>query len=209
MYSIGKLPEDAVVPPVDALPRGRPTTWQGLPITWSSERDPVPVYLARFPSADPPGGDIFLFGMRHNLADALLEGESLGTGHFVEYVVVRAEMGGGWKAHRLLQRQSVTFSEADEKKDYIQASTLRGRRFVVDEAPRWESEGDAIWPTNNGEPMVFLGQVALPETKLTRAFLTWGMSVYLFQSCDSGGGFKVVAQPRGAQTVEEHYESES
>lgn len=208
MYSIGKLPEDAVVPPLDVLPRGRPTTWQGLPVTWSSQREPVPVYLARFPSADPPADDVFLFGMRHNLADALLEGESLGTGHFVEYIVVRADLGGGWKIHRLIQRQSVTFSEAEEKKDYMQASTLRERSYV-NEAPRWESEGDALWPTNNGEPMIFLGQVALPETKLTRAFFTWGMSVYLFQGRNCGGVFKIVVQPRGEQTAEEHYESES
>lgn len=208
MYSVSNLPEDAVMPPIDALLSGRPTAWQGLSITWSSARAPVPVYLARFPSAGPRGSAIFLFGVRHNLADALLEGKSLGSGHFIEYIVVRAEAGGGWKTHRLLQRQSVTFSEADEKKDYVQASTLGERGFVADEPPRWESESDAIWPTCNGEPMVFLGQVALPETKLTRAFFTWNVSAYLFQGRDSGGTFKVVGQPRGAQTAEEHYESE-
>lgn len=207
MYSICKLPEDAVVPPIDSLVKGRPTTWQGLSITWSSARDPVPVYLGRFPSADLREHEVFLFGIRHNLADALFEGESLGAGHFVEYIAVRAELAGGWMTHRLLQRQSVTFSEADEKNDYVGADTIGKRNFVV-EPPHWESEDEAIWPTDKNEPMVFLGQVVLPETKLTRAFFTWAMSVYLFQSRDRGGSFKVVVQPRGAQTAEEHYESE-
>jgi hypothetical protein len=211
MYSINKLPDDSMIPPIDTLLKGRPDAWQGLPIDWSCASDPVPVYLARFrTSKDLAVPNVFLFGARYNLVEALLEGESLGAGNFVEYFVVCGRPEASWSLHRLLQRQSVTFSEVDEAKDYVPADTVTNlSNLVVHRLPCWESESDAAWPTNHGKPMIFLGQIALPETKLTRALFTWGISVYLFWSPNGRDSFKVITQASGVQTADEHYESEA
>ena len=57
--------------------------------------------------------------------------------------------------------------------------------------------------------MVFVGQVAVPDTELTRTLFTWGESAHLF--VDPHGDsyvFKVVDQDLDAQTAEEHYASD-
>jgi hypothetical protein len=57
--------------------------------------------------------------------------------------------------------------------------------------------------------MCFVGQVALPETKLTRALFTWGMNVYLFWKLVNGQDcFKLVEQGVGSQSAEDHYATE-
>jgi hypothetical protein len=153
MYSISNIPNGAEIPPVGTLLKGRPTSWQGLPIKWSSSADPVPVYLTSFPkSSEPTTAKVFLFGARYDLAEALLDDESLGKGHFIEYFVMWRRPDGGWNLHRLLQHHSVTFSDGsdDDTKDYVPARTISSpSRLALDRLPDWESEGDAVWPTNH------------------------------------------------------------
>jgi hypothetical protein len=117
MHTICELPTDLDLSPIQDLMVGRPNSWQGMSVEWLSEREPAPVFLGQFSIPNNNVMDyVYLFGARYNLSEALLGGQSLGAGYFVEYFVASNRSKGGWRLHRLLQRQSVTFSESDEKK---------------------------------------------------------------------------------------------
>ena len=49
----------------------------------------------------------------------------------------------------------------------------------VAEKPKWAEEEPA-WPFFEGRPMVFIGQLFLPENDITKMHLTWGNVVYVF-----------------------------
>ena len=77
------------------------------------------------------------------------------------------------------------------------------------EPPRWASRSDATWPTYAGEPMLFVGQVALPENDVTRALLTWDVTLYLFRSrSGERDSFALVVQHSSEQSAEDHYSVE-
>jgi hypothetical protein len=211
MHAIGKIPQGVEIPPLGALLKGRPKMWQGLAVHWSSTSEPIPVYLASFRMSDRSDGrNIFLFGARYNLSEVALDSVSLGTGYFVEYFVVYENPDDNWKLHRLLQQRSVTFSETGDVKDYLPADTVADPHGLsIHHPPRWESRNDAVWPTNHGKPMVFLGQTSLPETEVSRALFTWDVVIYLFWDPSNVETFKVLEQSCDAQTAERHYESES
>lgn len=196
MYSIVDIPESSGFPPVGALLSGRPTVWGGMQIEWSSKSDPIPVFLGTFrPGTEPATPEVFLFGARYNLVEALFDGKALGDGYFLEYFVVQKKGEGNWDLRRLLQRRGVTFSESDDSNDFAPAMEVPDpRRLSVGKPPRWETKRDAVWPTSHGRPMTFLGQIALPETELTRSLFTWAMSIYLFHVLNGDAAFKVVQQ---------------
>ena len=184
--------------------------WQGMRIEWSSTSAPVPVFLGKLPAANAEGsGELYIFGARYELSDALIDGQSLGPGYFVEYAVVWEKSPGEWTARRLLQHQSVTFSEADEPRDYVAAKCVTDRKALCPNGPpRWK-DSEAVWPTCDKKPMTFRGQLALPDTKVARDFFTWGVNIYLFAAQRSGSSvFKIVGQEAEFQTAEEHYASE-
>ena len=57
--------------------------------------------------------------------------------------------------------------------------------------------------------MRFVGQIDLPENAVTRKFLTWDDSVFVFwQSLGGGSVYKITEQSISAQTAEEHYAME-
>jgi hypothetical protein len=182
-----------------------------MAIEWSSKGNPSPVFLSAFATSmiATHADWVFLFGVRYDLAEVLVGGQSLGSGHFIEFIVAFRDSDGEWKIQRLLQRQSVTFSATDEAHDYVAAASIdQPHRLSVKRSPRWK-ESDAVWPTDGGGPMIFIGQVVLPETELTRVLFTWGMNVYLFRSNRTSiGSVKVVIQEIEAQTAEGHYEEE-
>ena len=197
------------MPPIDELVVGRPSSWVGMTIKWSSTSNPIPVFLDSFVTPQAAAADrVFLFGARYDLAEALVGGESLAPGYFVEFFVIRRG-SNTWNLHRLLQRKSVTFSATDETLDYLDARSVNDPNKVsVNRAPHWKVS-DAVWPTNRGVPMMFLGQVAPPETTLTRSLFMWGSDVFLFWDGRSGlDVFKLVQQDIGAQTADEHYDAE-
>lgn len=198
------------MPPVDSLIPARPTSWQGMRIEWSSGAAPVPVFLGKLPASDAGvGSGLYIFGARYELSDALIDGQSLGPGYFVEYFVVWEKSVREWAVHRLLQHQSVTFSEVDEPRDYVAAKAVVDRKALCPNGPpRWK-DSEAVWPTCDKKPMTFNGQLALPDTKVARDLFTWGLNIYLF-SAQRGGSmfFKIVGQETDFQTAEEHYASE-
>jgi hypothetical protein len=210
MYSIQELPSGRRLPQADSLITSRPRSWQGMVIDWSSVGKPVPVFLAAFPALPVAAraDHIFLFGTRYNLAEALIGGQSLAPGYFVEFIVFRELSSGDWATHRLLQQQSVTFSDDGEARDYVSASSIAAESFCRSTLPRWKWD-EALWPTHQGKPMTFLGEVALPDTNLTRALLTWDMSVFLFDENLGGRNtFKIVTQESDLQAAVEHYSTE-
>jgi hypothetical protein len=182
------------------LPITRPDSWLGRLLTWLEEGTPTFIPLASF--ATEFGDIVRLYGARYDLSKVLVGGKSFGDGHFEEYVAI-GDTDGRQGSHRLLQRGSVTFSETDEKKDYLPA-----RKVSVRPAPIWAAE-EAVWPTIEGQPMTFIGQVELEDTPSNREFFTSGITAFLFASrvCDATV-FKVVTQQTTSQDVESHYASE-
>ncbi len=199
------------MPPVDSLISARPASWQGMRIEWSSSAAPVPVFLGKLPAANAEGGgELYIFGARYELSDALIDGQLLGPGYFVEYFVVWEKSPGEWDVQRLLQHRSVTYSEIDEPRDYVAAESVTDQEALcLNDMPRWKGS-EAEWPTCDKRPMLFHGQLALPDTKVARDLFTWGVNIYLF-SAQRGGSrlFKIVEQETDLQTAEEHYASES
>lgn len=51
--------------------------------------------------------------------------------------------------------------------------------LCVGDRPSWVEEEPA-WPSIEGKPMVFIGQIGLPENEVTRKHLTWATVVYVF-----------------------------
>jgi hypothetical protein len=211
MKSVRPIAVGSVMPPISALISKKPRSWQGMPIDWSSDAAPVPVFLGKLSAVKAEGcGEVYVFGARYELADALIGGQSLGPGYFVEYFVAEERSPGEWSIHRLLQRQSVTFSEGDEPGDFVAADSVADKKVLcLDGLPKWKGS-EAVWPTYGKKPMRFYGQLTLPDTKVARELFTWGMNIYLFSTQrDDSTIFKIVAQETDFQAAAEHYASES
>lgn len=180
-----------------------------MSVQWSSVQDPVPVFIARFdPPLDGLEDDLYLFGARYDTADALIDGTPIGRGHIVEYFLVERATAA-WRSRRLLQRESVTYSEADEHHDHAPARQIDHATLSLGRPPRWESKSEAVWPTILGNPMLFVGETRLPENDVTRTLLTWDTTLYLFWLRIEGNDhFKLVEQNVGEQSAEDHYAQE-
>lgn len=175
-----------------------------MEVAWRTDRRPELVYVNRFRVPRYP--DVHLLGARYELDDALIGGDSLGEGHFVEYFVA-VQRSEGYSLQRLLQTRSVTYSDGDEKGDYLPAAAVSDQaRLSLHAAPDWKAS-EAVWPTIGNDPMLFVGQIDLSETEITRRFLTWDVSVFLFMSRHEPARFKVVEQ-HGFQAADEHYRNE-
>jgi hypothetical protein len=177
-------------------------------VEWISTERPTPVYVEHFTMQRPDQViDLHLLAVRYQLADALVGGDSLGEGHFLEYFVAERS-SDKWAAHRLLQRASVTYSENEEESDYVPAAGVEDPAALsLNVPPLWMAE-DAVWPTLDARPMMFVGQTEFPETTLTRELLTWGINAYLFSNATSNLQFKIVEQEVSTQTANEHYGEE-
>jgi hypothetical protein len=185
-------------PPITDLVRDPPASWQGLPVSWTSEFPPSPVFVAQFTIA--PERDVWLFRASYSLTEALVDGDELGGGYFVEYFVADEDAAQTWAVHRLLQRESVTYAESDERDDYVAAADVGNQGALsIHGPPAWVA-ADPIWPTQAGNPMQFVGQRAVDEG---------AFELYLFWvRAGAGNVFKIVEQERGAQSAESHYEDE-
>lgn len=192
------------MPPISVLVRSRPASWLGQPIVWQSLEPPVPVFMDEIPLRDG-SRSAFLFGTRYDLAEALVGGQDYAPGFFAEYFVVVGN-SGKWQVHRLIQNGSVTYSNREERKDYVPATHVG---FGSERRPKWKVS-EAVWPLCDGKPMRFVGQVLLDKTKFKDQCVPTGISVYLFEA-DEGGEdcFKIVTQNAAAQTAEEHYRDEA
>jgi hypothetical protein len=211
MHSIRPITVGRVLPPIDTLISGRPSSWIGMRVDWSSTKEPVPVFLGTFSAPTPDHGrEVFLFGARYDLSEALVDGQSYAPGYFVEYFVVWEMPSKQWQVHRLLQRGGDTYREDEEQsRDCVDAKSIKQlRTLCADKPPKWK-RSEAHWPICDEKPMIFLGQLALPDTKVARELFTWNTNVYLFFMQRQGSiAFKVFEQASDFQTAEEHYASE-
>lgn len=209
MKTMRALDSTSTKPPWSSIPTSRPTRWSGRSIEWLSDKPPIPVILGAF-SATEVGGEIFVLGARYALTEARIEGRSYDQGFFVEYFVVNETLPGEWKTRRLLQRGGLTYAQSDDCQGFVAARAIQdpGVQSSFD-PPRWKASA-AIWPTHNGQPMRFLGQLALTDSAVARTLFTWGVNAYLFTAqADNDLQFQIFEQEANQQTAEEHYADEA
>ena len=170
-------------------------------VVWPSAEDPTPVF---FESFELGGGEsAYVFGTRYDIAGALFDGDPLGDGHIVEYFVVTGGPGT-WRCTRLMQHEDVVYSEPLEPIGHVPALQVDAAGSSVRKPPRWSSQDAAIWPTDAGEPMLFVGQGAGRENEATAAPSAGG-TLYLFRSHRRADRFALVDQDTSEQSAEEHY----
>lgn len=193
------------LPPIQELISGRPTSCFGMEVSWPSMEDPTPVFVESFELQE--GRRAYVFGARYDIAGALFDGDSLGDGHIVEYFVVTPGLGS-WRCARLMQHEDVVYSATLEPAGHVPAGEVDAPERSMGEPPRWISRTAAIWPTHGSEPMLFVGQAALPANNLTGT-LRAGTTIYLFRSHDGEDDFfALVDQLTSEQSAEEHYAME-
>jgi hypothetical protein len=194
----------ADLPPIEDLINGPPDTLIGMPVEWRSVPAPEPVFLRTF------GPDVMLFGARYPMSEVLMDGEPFASdGHVLEYYLLDRGKDGHWTLHRLHQRGSpgtVAYAEVDDSAEDIPAIDIEDvAALSVGSAPAWNAT-EASWPTYRGSPMRFVGQIHLPETDVTRDWLAWGQTVYVFATeGPDQAHYKIFMQQTSAQTAEQHY----
>lgn len=171
-----------------------------MQVVWASAEDPVPIFIESLELGE--GESAYIFGTRYDLAEALFDGESLGDGHIVEYFVVTGR-AGTWRCARLMQHEDVVYSQRLEPIGHVPAVQVDAAGSSARKPPRWSSRSAAIWPTDAGEPMLFVGQVA-GENETTTA-PSGGGALYLFRSRQREDRFALVDQNTSEQSAEEHY----
>lgn len=179
-----------------------PKKWQGLPIVWDDGYVSELVFIDQLQFENR---DIYIFGARFNTVSAAFEGGArLPAGFFINYTVVSCFSEKAERVAVLAQHGGPIYGEVSEKNDWMWAKRIPKDRYMsLINRPRWKMS-EAQWPLSDGKPMQFLGQVVLPENEVSREFLTWGKSIYLF-SDEGMGRFKITSQDTDLQTAEEHY----
>lgn len=197
-------------PPFAALPATRPQRWLGMTLEWESTAIPTTVLLAFLPG-EAAAERLCLLGRRYALAEARCDGDTSSSGSFVEFFVVEERNGIIGHTQRLLQQTNVTFVDefGEEEEDAVVATSVKNASSLwLASPPSWKVSG-AMWPTYNGLPMRFIGQVALDESDVARSHFSWGFDVFLFDAWRANRRiYKIVQQQRDLQTAEEHYRDE-
>ena len=191
---------------IAGLPLAR---WAGDAVVWKKVRTPQPVYLSNFvvPQVDASG--VLLFGLRHELSDAIVGGRSYDSGYILEYVAAWSEPDSKWSYRRMLQQRDPVYSDRPDGSAYVSADEVADpKKWSIGQPPRWKA-ADANWPVSGGFPMSFVGQLRLPKTKLTQKHLTWNTTVFLFTAMEDGRrSFRVVTQETRYQSASDHYRDE-
>lgn len=170
-------------------------------VVWPSAEDPTPVFVQSLDLGE--GESAYIFRTRYDLAGALFDGESLGEGHVIEYFVVTGHPDT-WRCTRLMQHEDIVYSQPLEPIGHLPAVEVDAAANSVGKPPRWSSRSAAIWPTDAGEPMLFVGQVAARANEVTAAPSTRG-TLYVFRSRQREDRFALVDQDTSEQSAEEHY----
>jgi hypothetical protein len=186
---------------------GLPTTSFGKPVEWLPGYVPQPVFIGR--CLLPQHGEWLIFGLRHDFEQRTLPPPE--KGFFIRFVVVEATADGP-VAHVLAQQRSTTFQSGEESRDSVFPSDLKKKELAglcLAEPPRWKA-GDAQWPLLQGSPMSFAAQFPLPENEVTRRWLTFNETVFLFWREHEGRSvFKITTQETRFQSAEDHYRVEA
>ena len=187
-----------------------PDSYHGKAVKWDASYHPQRVFIDSI-SLETRSMRFSLYGTRMNKKWMCGFKKDLDTdGSFLQFsVLVLAEDQERYEVLR--QDRGVTYSsQGFVGVDWIPArkvSTADMRKLCELCSPDWK-RSDALWPTHNGEPMHFVGQFFLAESPVTREFLDWGLSVFLFSTFDDAPVSKIVTQRTNYQTISEHYRSE-
>ena len=180
-------------------------------IKWPKGLKIPPVFLGQFrvPSDEDCSAllDVYVFGFRLDFDRAEFSDFPVPNSYSVEYAVVEFPSG---TTHWLRQwKDNVAYSSLYEKNDCINATEIkRVDELSLGARPRWK-KSEAEWAKYQDQPMKFVGQIDLPENDLTRKFLTWDQSTFVFwQPSGAGSVYKITTQSISAQTAEEHYAME-
>ncbi len=155
---------------------------------------------------------VFLVGRRYELNRVSPLPPELVGANFVEFSVLHeSEVPAEWTTHRLAQHENVPYSDGEFREyDVLPARSIKNpASLCLTSPPVWKTEA-ALWPTELGQPMMFVGQVTVVENEVAKACFTWDISVFLFHGAATGQHrFQVVTQDLLLQTASEHYRSES
>jgi len=171
-----------------------PLHWCGTELSWNNDYEPPGILLGCVRFNDE---ECALLGYRLELTQSDAEYD----GHILAFRVLTSNGD-----HRLVQTESVTYSEDDEAEDYQMVGDLQA--LPQGPAPRWKPD-IAVWPTVESRPMQFVAQWRVPSVDATRCFTT-DEDVFLFAAKNNAGQtrFKVVTQDWTEQSPDEHYELE-
>lgn len=205
--TLESVPDLGVLPWACVNAVGLPATSFGRPVEWDAGYVPQPVFIGR--GTVPACGEIWVFGVRYDFEKRTVP--EPGTGYFIRYVVVQQTVDGP-VAHVLGQQRSTTYQSLEETRDSVFASDIKKKEMhalCLAEAPRWKA-GSAQWPLLAGMPMQFVAQFSLQESDLTRRWLTFNESVFLFWREHEGRPiFKITTQETRFQSAEDHYRAEA
>src|SRR5262245_33090455 len=101
-------------------------------------------------------------------------------------VLERTPPSPDFAEHHLAQHGTIAWSQASDPDEYESVDMMQVEQLrSVTAKPRWKAE-EASWPFHLGEPMLFVGQWALPKNAVTRQHLCWDSWVFLFVSYPPG-----------------------
>lgn len=186
---------------------GLPATSFGKPVAWRSDYIPPPVFIGR--CLLPQHGEWQVFGVRYDFEQRTEPPAD--SGFFIRFVVVEATADEP-KAHVLAQHRSSTYQSGEESRDSVFASDMKKKELpdlCLAEPPKWKAS-DAQWPLLQGARMSFAAQFPLPENEVTRRWLTFNETAFLFWREHEGHSvFKITTQETRFQSAEDHYRAEA
>ena len=117
---------------------------------------------------------------------------------------------GSPRAHHLAQYNHSIFHKAADDPCTSEAVDMlkKDQMPCASRRPHWKAH-DASWPVHEGKPCLFLGQLYVPETPITRERFVWDEAVFVFASGASGVLLlQIYSEDMSAQTAEDHYRLE-
>ena len=193
----------SIIAAIDELPL--PTRWNGFDLIWKIEPQVEMVHIGAVVAGHLNG---HLFGLRYDLSWVLAGGQDLSPGFFVEYRLI-GEIEGETRVWRLLQRESIFFSNLDDKFDAVTGSSLpRAQKDMLGEIPVSLLE-DVSWPVFNGELMELASRFTLPDSKFCRENFVWDKEIFIFvDSKERWRCICLLGVDQGQQSSTSHYEQE-
>ena len=171
----------------------------GRTVEWECAYRPNSIFMVKFRLDQ---SFIYLFGSRLDLC--------MSTIGFAGWINVFTVVGDRLKAtHELASGRSPVYVETGQEGAWVWAAAQKKRlaASTLYTLPQWKWS-DAQWPTCKNEPMLFLGQVSLPEEP-EPCSLGNGRTFYLFVAATGDDAdFAITEQENTFQSADDHYQKE-
>ena len=188
-----------------------------LDIPWPLIKGNQAVFIERIalgqPELDILGShiakELYLFGARVKTGTIHPE---YGELERVEFLIIEKPLSCAKPIdHPLSQHDSVMYSREGEDIDYVCVDMIKKKdiRFLR-RPPKWKASEASI-PLHNGQFYHFHSQIHLPENPITRQYLTFATTLFLFVCIAEHDELRVqiFTQDTSQQTAEDHYLLES